>query len=164
MELIQPGLGLIFWMTLSFALVLFVLRRYAWKPILKMLKEREDEIDEALNAANKAKEEMKNLQADNEKLIRQAKEDRDAILNEARKVRDKMIDEAKDKANIEAQRIVESAKERIENEKMAALVDLKNQIAQLSIDIAEKILRAELSEKNKQEELIKRLIEETNPN
>lgn len=164
MELIQPGIGLIFWMTLSFALVLFVLRRYAWKPILKMLKEREDEIDEALNAANKAKEEMKNLQADNEKLIRQAKEDRDAILNEARKVRDKMIDEAKEKANVEAQRIVESAKERIEHEKMAALVDLKNQIAQLSIDIAEKIIRSELSDKNKQEELIKRLIEETNPN
>jgi F-type H+-transporting ATPase subunit b len=151
-------------MTLTFALVLFILRRFAWKPILKLLKEREDEIDEALNAANKAREEMANLQADNEKLLKQAKEERDAILNEARKVRDKMIDEARDKANEEAQRIVENAKERIENEKMAALVDLKNQVAQLSIDIAEKILRTELADKNKHEELIRKLIKEINDN
>lgn len=151
-------------MTLSFGLVLFLLKKYAWKPILKMLKEREAAIDEALHAADKAREEMKNLVADNERLLKEAKEERDAILAEARKIRDKMMDEARQKANEESQRIVESAKERIENEKLAALVDLKNQIAVISIEMAEKVLQSELSQKGKQEELINRLLEETGRN
>jgi F-type H+-transporting ATPase subunit b len=164
MELIQPGIGLIFWMTLSFALVLFVLGKYAWKPIMKMLKERENAIDGALNEANKAREEMKQLKVDNEKLLKEAKEERDAILAEARKIREKMIEEARIKAGQEAQRVVDSAKERIENEKMAAIIDLKNQIAQLSIEIAEKVVKAELSKDKKHEELIRRLIKETHIN
>ena len=164
MELIQPGLGLIFWMTISFGAVLFILAKFAWKPILKSLKEREHSIDEALHAADKAREEMKQLQFSNEKLLREAKNDRDAILNEARKVREKMIEDARTKANEEAQRIVENAKERIENEKMAAITDLKNQIALLSIEIAEKLIREELSKDKKQEELIRKMLDDIKTN
>jgi F-type H+-transporting ATPase subunit b len=164
MELIQPGLGLIFWMTLSFALVLFLLGKYAWKPIMKMLKEREDSIDMALHAADRAREDMKSLKIDNEKLLAEAKNERDAILGEARKIREKMIDEARFKANEEAQRIVENALERIENEKMAAITELKNQIALLSIEIAEKLVREELSHDKKQEELIKKMLDDIRAN
>lgn len=164
MELIQPGLGLIFWMTISFGLVLFILAKYAWKPILKSLKEREASIDEALHEADKAREEMKQLQFSNETLLREAKNERDAILNEARKVREKMIDEARTKANEEANRIVENAKERIENEKMAAITELKNQIALLSIEIAEKLIREELSKDKKQEILIQKMLDDIKSN
>ena len=164
MELIQPGLGLIFWMTLSFALVLFLLGKYAWKPIMKMLKEREESIDKALHAADKAREDMKSLKIDNEKLLAEAKNERDAILSEARKIREKMIDEARFKANEEARRIVENALERIENEKMAAITELKNQIALLSIEIAEKLVREELSHDKKQEELIKKMLDDIKAN
>ena len=160
MELVQPGIGLIIWMTLSFAVVLWVLAKFAWKPIMKALHERETTIDNALNAANKAKEEMKDLKFSNEQLLKEAKEERDAILRAGRKVRDSIIDEAKIKANAEADRIVESAKERIENEKMAATTDLKNQLASLSIEIAEKILKKELSDDNKQKEFIDNLIKD----
>lgn len=164
MELIQPGLGLIFWMTLSFGTVLFILAKFAWKPILKSLKERENSIDEALHAADRAREEMKQLQFSNEQLLREAKNERDAILNEARKIREKMLDEARFKANEEANRIVENARERIENEKMAALTELKNQIALLSIEIAEKLIREELSKDKKQEELIKKMLDDIKSN
>ena len=164
MELIQPGLGLIFWMTLSFSLVLFLLGKYAWKPIMKMLKEREESIDKALHAADKAREDMKGLKIDNEKLLAEAKNERDAILSEARKIREKMIEEARGKANEEAQRIVDSAMERIENEKMAAITELKNQIALLSIEIAEKLIREELSHDKKQEELIKKMLDDVRAN
>lgn len=164
MELIQPGIGLIFWMTISFGLVVFLLGKYAWKPILKSLKEREDSIDQALHAADKAREEMKLLQMDNEKLLREAKNERDAILNEARKIREKMIEDARTKANEEAQRIVENAKERIENEKMAAITELKNQIALLSIEIAEKLIREELAKDKKQEALIQKMLDDIKSN
>ena len=127
---------------------------------MKMLREREDAIDGALNEANKAREEMKQLKFDNEKLLKEAKEERDAILTEARKIKEKMIEEARMKAGQEAQRVIDGAKERIENEKMAAIVDLKNQIAQLSIEIAEKVIKTELAEDKKHEELIQRLIKE----
>jgi F-type H+-transporting ATPase subunit b len=164
MELIQPGLGLIFWMTLSFGLVLWLLAKYAWKPIMKMLKEREESIENALHQADRAREEMKNLVNDNERLLAEAKNDRDAILSEARKIREKMIEEARFKANEEAQRIVDSALERIENEKMAAITELKNQIALLSIEIAEKLIREELSHDKKQEDLIKKMLDDVKSN
>ena len=164
MELVTPGLGLIFWMTLSFGIVLFILGKFAWKPILKSLHEREDSIDEALNQANKAREEMKQLKFDNEALLKEAKEERDAILGDAREVRDSIIDESKTKANEEYNRIIESAKETIQNEKMAAITDLKNQLATLSIEIAEKILKEELSEDKKQKEYVQKLIDDVNIN
>lgn len=159
MELVSPGIGLILWMTLSFALLVLILRRYAWKPILKSLRDREHTIDEALNQANKAREEMKNLKADNEKLLKEAQEERNVILRDARKVKDEIIEQARVKANEEANNIVENAKVRIENEKMAAMTDLKNQIASISIEIAEKVLERELSDESKQEQFMKKLIE-----
>jgi F-type H+-transporting ATPase subunit b len=164
MEIVSPGIGLILWMTVSFAALIFILRRFAWIPILKSLREREDTIDEALNQANKAREEMKTLKAGNELLLKEAQEERNVILRDARKVKDSIIEEARIKANEEANNIVENAKDRIENEKMAAMTDLKNQIAALSIEVAEKILERELSADNKQEEYISKLIKETKLN
>ena len=160
MELITPGLGLIFWMTLAFLLLLFILGKFAWKPILKALKERETSIQEALHAADKARDEMKLLQFSNESLLKEAKNDRDAILNEARKVKDKIIDEARQKASEEAARIVESAKVTINNEKMAAMTDLKNQVADLSLEMAKKLLQRELSDPRKQEEYLREMLKE----
>jgi len=133
MELITPGLGLIFWMTLAFLLLVFILGKFAWKPILRSLKERETSIHEALNAANQAREEMKRLKAGNEELLQEAKNERDAILNEARKIKDKILEEARQKGSEEAARIVSGAKESIHNEKMAAMTELKNQIAESSL-------------------------------
>ena len=164
MEIVSPGIGLILWMTVSFAALLFILRRYAWKPILKSLRDREDTIDEALNQANMARDEMKNLKADNEMLLKEAQEERNVILRDARKVKDSIIEEAKGRANEEANIIVESAKERIEHEKMAAMTDLKNQIASISIEIAEKVLERELSADSKQEDYLKKLIKNANLN
>lgn len=164
MELVQPGIGLIFWMTLSFAILIWLLAKFAWKPIMKGLKEREQSIDEALNAANKAREDMKELKFSNEKLLMEAKEERDNILRDARKVKDSIIDEAREKANEEANRIIENAKEAIHYEKMAAIHDMKNQLADLSIEIAEKILKEELSDKSKHDKLIERMLKEINQN
>lgn len=160
MELVQPGLGLIIWMTIAFAILLWILAKFAWKPIMEGLKEREDSIDEALNAANKAKEEMKELEFSNEQLLKEAKEERDVILRDARKVKESIIEEARGKANVEANRIVENAKESIQFEKMAAITEMKNELASLSIEIAEKILKEELSAKDKHKKLIERLINE----
>ena len=164
MEIVSPGIGLIIWMTLSFTTLILILRRYAWKPILKSLREREETIDEALNMANTAREEMKTLVAGNEKLLKEAQVERSVILRDARKVKEVIIEEARIKANEEADLIVENAKERIENEKMAAMTDLKNQIASFSIEIAEKILERELSTGSKQEDYMKELIEKAKLN
>jgi len=164
MSLINPGFGLVIWMTIALIVVLYVLGKYAWKPIMNALKEREDSIEESLRAADKAREEMKDLQLDNEKLLREAKDDRDAILREARKIKEKILDEAKDKANIEAGIIVESAKERIENEKQAAIIEIKNTIATISIEIAEKILKEEFKDKKKQATYIDKMLKETRLN
>lgn len=164
MELVQPGIGLIFWMTLSFSILLWILAKFAWKPIMKGLKEREDTIDEALNAANAAKEEMKELKFSNEQLLKEAKEERDNILRDARNVKENIIEEAREKANEEANRIVENAKEAIQFEKLAAIHEMKNELASLSIEIAEKILKEELSSKDKHEKLIDRLIKDISDN
>ena len=164
MELVQPGLGLIVWMTISFALLIWILGKFAWKPIMKGLKEREESIDEALNQANKAREEMKELQFSNVQLLKEAKEERDSILRDARKVKESIIEEAREKANVEAIRIVENAKEAIENEKMAAMHEMKNQLAQLSIEIAEKIIREELAAKDRHKQLIEKMLKEVTKN
>ncbi len=160
MGLITPGLGLIFWMTLAFLLLVYLLGKFAWKPILSMMKERETSILEALNAANRAKEEMKQLKFSNEQLLQEAKNERDSIMNEARKIRDKLLDEARTKANEEAARIIESAKANIQNEKMAAMTELKNQIAENSLTLAKFILQRELSDPKKQEEYVHELLKE----
>jgi len=160
MELVTPGLGLIFWMVLSFSVILFILKKYAWKPILKALKEREITIDTALKSADKAKEEMEQLMADNEKIIKEAKNERDNLLKDARQVKDKIISEAKQKANSEAKIIIEDAMGKIESEKEAALSEIKNQVAGFSIEIAERILKKKLEKTKDQKDLINELINE----
>lgn len=164
MELIKPEIGLIFWMTLSFLVVLFILGKFAWPMILKALKEREESIANALNSARKAKEEMAALNADNEKLIMQARAERDLLLKEARDTRDTIVAEARTKAQTEANKIMTQTREIINTEKMAALTELKNQVAAMSIEIAEKILRHELSNDEKQKSLMENLIKDISLN
>jgi F-type H+-transporting ATPase subunit b len=164
MELVQPGIGLIFWMALTFGLLLWVLSKFAWKPIMKSLRDREASIEKSIKAAEIARDEMQKLKFDNEQLLKEAKDERDDILKEGRKVRDKIIDDAKIKATEEADRIVENAKERIEYEKLAAMTDLKNQIAEISIEIAEKILKEELTGDRKQRDYLEKLIDKTKLN
>ena len=164
MELIKPGIGLIFWMTISFVAVLFILGKFAWPMILKALKEREESIANALNSARKAKEEMAALTADNEKLILKARAERDQLLKEARDTRDSIVAEARNKAQAEANKIMAQTRESINNEKMAALTELKNQVASMSIEIAEKILRHELSIDEKQKTLMENLIKDISVN
>ena len=154
MELVTPEIGLIFWTTVVFSLLLVVLKKYAWKPILSAVDERNKSIEEALRAADKAKEEMRSLNADNERILMEAKKERDILLKEGREIKDSIIAEAKDKAKVDAEKILTTAKEQIINEKMKAITELKNQVANLSIEIAEKILKSELQDLNKQKELV----------
>ncbi len=160
MELVTPGIGLLFWMLLSFSIVLWILKKFAWKPILTALDERENTIDEALKSAEKAKAEMAKLKADNEKIIADAKLERDNLLKEAREVKEQIIADAKTKAGEEAEKIIATAKENIENEKNAAINEIKNSIATLSIDIAEKILRQTLQDKAEQKKLVEQYLED----
>ncbi|HVA97485.1 MAG TPA: F0F1 ATP synthase subunit B [Bacteroidia bacterium] len=164
MELVQPAFGLIFWMLLSFLIVVFLLKKFAWKPILTMIKERETFIENALNSAEKAKAEMASLQASNEKIVHQARLERDQLLKEARETKESIILEAKVKAGVEADKLIASARENINNEKMAAIAELKNQVATLSMEIAEKIIKTELSSDEKQKALIKNMLQDVNLN
>ena len=164
MSLINPGFGLVIWMTLAFGILLWVLAKFAWPAIMDALSEREKSIEEALLSAEKAREAMENLKLGNEELIREAKDERDNILKEARSLKDKMINDAKDKAQVVADSIVENAREQIESEKKAALVEIKNIIATYSIDIAEKILREELKDKKRQTAYVEKLLKETSLN
>ena len=164
MELVKPAFGLIFWMFVSFALILFLLKKFAWKPILEMLDEREKTISDALNSAQKAKEEMTALRAGNEKLLQEARNERDNLLKEAREAKEMIINEAKVKATEASDKILASARENISNEKMAAITELKNYVATLSIEIAEKVLKQELADPNKQKELVQSLLKDTKLN
>lgn len=164
MELVKPQFGLIIWMTISFLVLLFLLGKFAFPMILKSLKEREDSIVEALNSAAKAKEEMTALKADNEKLLMQARAERDLMMKEARDTKDAIIAEAKNKAQAEGNRIMTAARESINNEKNAAIAELKNQVASMSIEIAEKILRQELSHETKQKSLMDNLMNDVSLN
>ena len=158
MELVTPEIGLIFWTTVVFSLLLIVLKKYAWKPILSAVDERNKSIEDALKAADKAKEEMLSLSADNERILMEAKKERDTILKEGREIKESIIAEAKGKAKVDAEKILTTAKEQIINEKMKAITELKNQVATLSIEIAEKILKSELQDLNKQKELVTKAI------
>ncbi len=160
MELITPDFGLLFWMTLAFGIVFFVLAKFAFPVINGMLKKREEEINNALELAERTHKEMEQLQANNEQLLQQAKEERIKMLNEAKQMSDKFIEEAKVKANIEKDRIIESAKEIIEHEKMSATTEVKNQIADISIKVAEKIIGKALESDKEQLDYINRLLEE----
>ncbi len=164
MELVKPAFGLVFWMVVSFGIIFFILKKFAWKPILNMLTEREESIQNALDSAKKAKEEMLALQAGNEKILQEAKLERDKLLKEARDIKDSIILEAKTTASKEGDRLLAIARENIQNEKAAAVTELKNQVAKLSIEIAEKILKEELSSTEKQKALVSNLLNDVNMN
>jgi F-type H+-transporting ATPase subunit b len=164
MDLIVPSIGLIFWMTITFLIVFLLLRKMAWKPILASLKERENSIQSALDSAEKAKEEMQALQASNEAILLEARNERDKLLKEARETKDSIIAEAKAGAQKEADKIMQNAKDSIQSEKAAAMDELKNQVAKLSIEIAEKIIRTELSSDEKQKALVNTMLDEVNLN
>jgi F-type H+-transporting ATPase subunit b len=151
MELVTPGIGLVFWTTLAFLLLLFVLSKYAWRPILNAVKERELNIEGALQQAEKARAEMAKLTSDNEKLLAAAKEERVQILKEAKLVSEKIVEEAREKAKGEANKYLAEAKAEINTQKMAAITEVKNQVGLLAIELSEKILRKELAGKDSQE-------------
>ena len=154
------SIGLFFWQTIIFILLIFLLKKFAWKPILDAVNEREEGIKNALLSAEKAKEEMASLQSDNEETLKKARSERDSLLKEAREIKQQLIDEAKNEAKSEAKKIISQAQETIQNEKNAAIVDLKNQVAGLSIDIAEKVLKEKLSDDKTQMKLVKDLVKE----
>ena len=164
MELVTPAIGLIFWTTIVFILLVILLKKYAWKPILTAVNNRNESIEKALQTAEKAKVEMENLNADNERILAEARMERDGILKEAREIKNNIVNEAKEKAKKEADKILASSKEQIINEKMKALTELKNTVAEMSIEIAEKVLKSELSNKEKQEELVTNALKETELN
>jgi F-type H+-transporting ATPase subunit b len=164
MDLIVPSIGLIFWMTLTFLVVFFLLKKMAWKPILKSLKERETSIQDALDSAEKAKAEMQALKASNEAILMEARNERDKLLKEARETKESIIGEAKAASQKEAEKIMQSARESIQSEKMAAIDEMKSQVAKLSLEIAEKILRTELSSDEKQKALVDTLLNEVTLN
>ena len=158
------SLGLFFWQTLLFIVLIVFLKKYAWRPILTAVEEREKGIKKSLESAEKARAEMENLNAENERVLLEAKQEREVLLKEARETKNIIINEAKEKANEEAERIMSSAKEQIANEKMKAITELKNTVASLSIDIAEKVLKSELKDKNSQEKFIETSLKETELN
>lgn len=164
MDLVTPGIGLIFWTTLFFLILLFILGKFAWPAILTAIRARNESIRQALDAAERAKKDMAKLQADNEKVLAEAKAERDAMMKEAKKLKDQLIADAKEKAAEEAKKLVANARESIQNEKMAAINDLKSQVANLSLDIAEKILKTKLENSKAQQELVNKLIKEADLN
>lgn len=160
MEIVTPSIGLVFWTSISFLLLLFLLGKFAWKPIMKALDDRERSIEDALSAADKAKEELARLNNESEQLLKQARAERDQILKEAKELRDNMVADAKGLAQTEANKLIEKAKVEIDNQKNAALSEVKAQVATLSIEIAEKVLRKQLDDKSKQESLVADLLKE----
>ncbi len=162
--LLSVSYGTVFWATVAFLVVLFLLKKFAWGPILKSLDERSQGIENALNEAERARQEMSKLQAGNEQLLRQARDERDKILSEAKALKDSIVSDARAKAAEETTRIIGAARVEIENQKKAAITDLKNQVATLSVDIAEKLTREKLSDGEKQKALNEALIAEIRSN
>lgn len=160
LNLLTPAIGLTFWTSVVFIILLFLLTKFAWKPILKMVNEREEKIENALKSAEEAEKRMQALNAQNEELLKSARAERDVILKEARETREQVILEAKTKAKEVAEREMQLAREAIQNEKLAAIAELKNQVAILSIEVAERIIRQELASDDKQRQLANNLVEE----
>ena len=160
MELVTPELGLVFWTTISFLILLFLLRKFAWKPILGAINDRERSIEDSLAKADAAKFEMERLSEEIEASLKQARIERDDILSEARKVKEKIIAESKDAAQAEGSRMIEKARIEINNLKAIAMADVKNQVASLSLEIAEKVLRKQFEDSKKQDELVTELLKE----
>lgn len=164
MELVTPDLGLLFWTGLVFIILLFLLVKFAWKPILGMVNAREEKIADALELAEKTQQEMKALQASNENLLKEARAERDTLIKEAKETASKMVEDAKNAAKTEAEKVMVSARETINAEKAAAVAELKTQVAAFSIEIAEKLVRGELSSSDKQKALADKLAEDINMN
>ncbi len=158
--LVLPDIGLVVWSTLAFSIVLFVLGKFAWKPIMKSIREREDSIDESLAMAERVKSEMAQLKNENEALLAKAREERAQLLKEARETRDKIVNEAKEQAKVEANKVITDAQLAITQQKMAAITELKNQVGNLVIEVSEKVLRRELVNKSEQEAYINTLANE----
>lgn len=160
MKLIEDfSFGLFFWQSLVVIVLILLLRKYAWKPILKSLNEREEGIQEALESAEEAKKEMQNLKADNEKMKQEARHERDVMLKEAQQMKKQMIADAEEEADKKADQIIKKAQTAIQNEKNTAIDDLKNQVAKYSLEIAEKVLKQELKDKKAQNKLVNRELE-----
>lgn len=157
MELLLPHLGLIIWTLLAFLIVFFILKKFAWGPILTGLNQREATIADSIATAEKVRLEMAQLKNENEELLAQAREERTAMLKEAKEIRERMINTAKDDAKEQASKIIADAQASIENQKMAAITDLKNQLGNMVVEVTEKILRRELSNKTEQEQYIMQL-------
>lgn len=156
----QFSFGLFFWQLLLFVGLVLLLKKFAWKPILNSLNEREEGIKNALDSAEQAKKDMQNLQADNEKLAKEAREERDALLKEAREIKEKMISDAKEEAKKAADKLIENAQASIEQEKQAAISEIKHQVAELSIGIAETVIKKELASKEDQLKLVEGMLED----
>lgn len=164
MELVTPSIGLVFWTLISFLILLVILKKLAWKPMLSAIHERERSIEDALNKAELAKQEMARLSSENEQLLKQARIERDEILKEAKELKDQIVNEAKTQAQVEGAKLIEKAKIEINNQKIAALDEVKNQVAALSLDIAEKILRKQFDDKQKQDALVSDLLKDVKLN
>ena len=164
MDLVTPDVGLLFWTLISFAILFFVLKKFAWKPIVGTVNDREQSIKDALASAEKARIEMENLTADNERILKEARVERETMLKEAREIKEKMITDAKDEAQVQANKMVEQAQAAITNEKKAAMAELKSHVAGLAVDIAEKVVREELSNKDKQLKLVEDMLGEATLN
>ena len=160
MDLLLPHLGLIVWTVLAFLVVLFILKKFAWKPILKGLNDRETNIANSIATAEKVKLEMSQLKSENEALLVAAREERGIMLKEAKEIKDRMINDAKEEAKVQATKIITEANAAIQNQKMAALTDIKNQVGKMVIEVSEKVLRRELANKSEQENYVKQLAEE----
>jgi F-type H+-transporting ATPase subunit b len=164
MDLVTPAIGLIFWTVLIFLILLALLYKFAWKPILGAVKQRNKNIQDAMNSADQARKEISKLKSENELTLKEARLERDKILKEARDLKDKMVSESKDLAKTEADKIIAQAKASIQNEKHAAINEIKNTVAALSVEIAEKILARELSDSDEQNKLIEGLLNDSNIN
>lgn len=157
MDLLLPHLGLIFWTLLAFLIVFFILKKFAWSAIINGLNERESNIADSIAAAERMKKEMAQLQSDNEALLTAAREERATMLKEAKEIKDKMINDAKNEAKLQAAKIIADANASIQQQKMSAMTEIKNQVGQLVIEVSEKVLRRELADKSKQESYIQDL-------
>lgn len=164
MDLLVPSFGLIIWTTLVFLLVFFILKKFAWKPILSSLKQRETTIAESIASAERVRAEMTQLKNENEALLAKAREERAQLLKEARETKDKIINEAKEQAKIEASKIIVDAQAAIQQQKMAAITEVKNQVGNLVIEVSRKVLRKEMEGSAEQESFIRKLTDEVKLN
>lgn len=164
MELLVPEFGLVIFQTIAFLLLMFILSKFAWKPVLAAIKEREQSIDEALSKAELAKQEMARLTSQNEELMKTARAERDQMLKEAKALKDNIVNDAKTQAQAEGAKLIEKARIEIENQKKTALFELKSQVSSLSIEIAERVLREQLKDKSTQEDLVANLLKDVELN